>query len=116
MELLIGDFVLIGGEIVVMVIFDIIIRLFFDVIKKEFYENDFFYNGFLDYLYYIRLVEYKDLKVLEVLLLGNYKKIDEWCLKESLRRIYLRRRELIENRELIKLEKKFLDEIKKEEV
>ena len=61
-------------------------------------------------------ISYKDLKVPEVLLSGNHKKIDEWHLKESLRRTYLRRRELIENRELTKLEKKLLDEIKKEEV
>lgn len=52
----------------------------------------------------------------EVLLSGNHKRIDEWRLKESLRRTYLRRKELIKNRELTKLEKKLLDEIKKEEV
>ena len=75
-----------------------------------------FYNGLLDYPHYTRPAEYKDLKVPEVLLSGNHKKIDEWRLKESLRRTYLRRKELIENRELSKLEKKLLDEIKKEEV
>ena len=45
---------------------------------------------------------------------GNHKKIDEWRLKESLKRTYLRRRDLIEKRELTKLEKKLLDEIKEE--
>ena len=116
MELSIGDFVLTGGEIPAMAISDTIIRLLPDVIKKESYENDSFYNGLLDYPHYTRPAEYKDLKVPEVLLSGNHKKIDEWRLKESLRRTYLRRRELIENRELTKLEKKLLDEIKKEEV
>ena len=71
---------------------------------------------FLDYPHYTRPAEYKDLKVPEVLLSGNHKKIDEWRLKESLRRTYLRRKELIKNKELTKLEKKLLDEIKKEEV
>ena len=116
MELSIGDFVLTGGEIPAMAISDTIIRLLPDVIKKESYENDSFYNGLLDYPHYTRPAEYKALKVPEVLLSGNHKKIDEWHLKESLRRTYLRRKELIENRELTELEKKLLDEIKKEEV
>ena len=116
MELSIGDFVLTGGEIPAMAISDTIIRLLPDVIKKESYENDSFYNGLLDYPHYTRPAEYKGLKVPEILLSGNHKKIDEWRLKESLKRTYLRRKELIENRELSKLEKKLLDEIKKEEV
>ena len=99
-----------------MAISDTIIRLLPDVIKQESYENDSFYNGLLDYLHYTRPAEYKGLKVPEILLSGNHKKIDEWRLKESLKRTYLRRKELIENRELSKLEKKLLDEIKKEEV
>ena len=115
-ELSIGDFVLTGGEIPAMTISDTIIRLLPDVIKKESYENDSFYNGLLDYPHYTRPAEYKGLKVPDILLSGNHKKIDEWRLKESLKRTYLRRKELIENRELTKLEKKLLDEIKKEEV
>lgn len=115
-ELSIGDFVLTGGEIAAMAISDTIIRLLPNVIKKESYENDSFYNGLLDYPHYTRPAEYRGLKVPEILLSGNHKKIDEWRLKESLRRTYLRRKELIENRELSKLEKKLLDEIKKEEV
>lgn len=115
-ELSIGDFVLTGGEIPAMAISDAIIRLLPDVIKKESYENDSFYNGLLDYPHYTRPAVYKGLKVPEVLLSGNHKKIDEWRLKESLKRTYLRRKELIQARKLTKLEKELLDEIKKEEV
>ena len=114
MELSIGDFVLTGGELPAMVISDTIIRLLPDVIKKDSYENDSFYNGLLDYPHYTRPAEYKGLKVPDVLISGNHKKIDEWRLKESLKRTYLRRRDLIEKRELTKLEKKLLDEIKEE--
>lgn len=111
MELSIGDFVLTGGEIPAMAISDTIIRLLPDVIKKESYENDSFYNGLLDYPHYTRPAEYKGLKVPEVLLSGNHKKIDEWRLKESLKRTYLRRKDLLEKREYTKLEKKLLKEI-----
>ena len=114
MELSIGDFVLTGGELPAMVISDTIIRLLPDVIKKDSYENDSFYNGLLDYPHYTRPAEYEGLRVPDVLISGNHKKIDEWRLKESLKRTYLRRRDLIEKRELTKLEKKLLDEIKEE--
>jgi len=84
-EISIGDFVLTGGELPAMVISDTIIRLLPDVIKKDSYENDSFYNGLLDYPHYTRPAEYKGLRVPDVLISGNHKKIDEWRLKESLK-------------------------------
>ncbi len=114
MEISIGDFVLTGGELAAMVISDAIIRLIPDVIKKDSYENDSFFNGLLDYPHYTRPAEYEGLKVPEVLLSGHHKKIDEWRLKQSLKRTYLRRKDLLENREFTKLEKKLLEEIKSE--
>ena len=114
MEISIGDFVLTGGELAAMVISDALIRLIPDVIKKESYENDSFFNGLLDYPHYTRPAEYRGLKVPEVLLSGHHKKIDEWRLKESLKRTYIRRKDLLEKREFTKLEKKILEEIKLE--
>lgn len=113
-EISLGDFVLTGGELPAMVISDAIIRLLPNVIKKESYENDSFFNGLLDYPHYTRPAEYEGIVVPEVLISGNHKKIDEWRLKESLKRTYLRRKDLIDKRELSKIEKKLLDEIKKE--
>lgn len=113
-EISLGDFVLTGGELPAMVISDAIIRLLPNVIKKESYENDSFFNGLLDYPHYTRPAEYEGLTVPEVLISGNHKKIDEWRLKESLKRTYLRRKDLLKKRELSKIEKKILDEIKKE--
>lgn len=114
MEISIGDFVLTGGELPAMVISDAIIRLIPGVIKKESYENDSFFNGLLDYPHYTRPAEYMNLKVPDVLLSGNHKKIEEWRLKESLKRTYIRRKDLLVNREFSKLEEKLLNEIKKE--
>lgn len=114
MELSIGDYVLTGGEIPAMVIADAIIRLIPDAIKKESYENDSFFNGLLDYPHYTRPAEYQGLKVPEVLLSGHHKKIEQWRIKESLKRTYLRRPELLLNKKLSKEEEKLLSEIKKE--
>lgn len=115
MEISLGDFVLTGGEIPAMTIADAIIRLIPDVIKKESYENDSFFNGLLDYPHYTRPAEYEGLKVPDVLLSGHHKNIDEWRLKESLKRTYKRRPELLKNREFSKLESKLFKEIKEEE-
>lgn len=114
MELSIGDYVLTGGEIPAMVIADAIIRLIPDAIKKESYENDSFFNGLLDYPHYTRPAEYQGLKVPEVLLSGHHKNIEQWRIKESLKRTYLRRPELLLNKKLSKEEEKLLSEIKKE--
>ena len=57
---------------------------------------------------------YEGMKVPEVLLSGHHKNIETWRLKESLKRTYLRRRDLLVGRELSKEEKKLLAEIKRE--
>lgn len=114
MEISIGDFVLTGGELPSMVMVDAIARLIPGVITKSSYENDSFFNGLLDYPQYTRPAEYIGLKVPSVLISGNHKNIREWRMKESLRRTYLRRPDLLEKKELSKLEKKLLDEIKNE--
>ncbi len=114
LEISIGDFVLTGGELPAMMMADCIARLIPGVIKKESYENDSFFNGLLDYPQYTRPAEYEGLKVPEVLLSGHHKNIETWRLKESLKRTYIRRRELLKGREFSKVEKKLLVEIKKE--
>ena len=115
LEISLGDFVLTGGELPAMVISDAIIRLVPGVIKKESYENDSFYNGLLDYPHYTRPAEFQGLKVPEVLMSGHHKNIDEWRLKQSLKRTLKRRPELLNKREFSKLEKKLLKEIKEEQ-
>ncbi|MGL5377883.1 MAG: tRNA (guanosine(37)-N1)-methyltransferase TrmD [Cetobacterium sp.] len=114
LEISLGDFVLTGGELPAMVISDSIIRLIPGVIKKESYENDSFYSGLLDYPHYTRPAEFEGLKVPEVLMSGHHKNIDEWRLKQSLKRTLERRPELLKEREFSKLEKKLLKEIKEE--
>ena len=94
-----------------MAISDSIIRLLDNAIKEESYKDDSYFNGLLEYPQYTRPIEYDGLSVPEVLLNGNHKLINEFRLKESLRKTYLRRPDLIEKRKLTKEEEKLLNEI-----
>jgi tRNA (guanine37-N1)-methyltransferase len=119
LEISIGDYVLTGGELPAMIITDAISRLIPGVLgNSASYENDSFYNGLLDYPHYTRPAEYNGLKVPDVLLSGHHKNIEIWRKKESIKRTYIRRPDLIKeklkNKEFSKLELKLLNEIKNE--
>ena len=114
-EISIGDYVLTGGELPAMIISDSVIRLLDNAIRKESYEDDSFSNGLLEYPQYTRPVSYKGMDVPEVLLSGNHKNINQFRLKESLRRTYLKRPDLLEKKILTKEEEKLLKEVKEEE-
>ena len=113
-EISIGDYVLTGGELASMVISDSVIRLLDDAINSESKSDDSFSNGLLEYPQYTRPVEYKGMRVPDVLLSGNHKDIREYRLKESLRKTLERRPDLLEKKVLTKEEVKLLEEIKKE--
>ena len=113
-EISIGDYVLTGGELASMVISDSVIRLLHDAINEDSASDDSFSNGLLEYPQYTRPVEYKKMRVPDVLLSGNHKDIKEYRLKESLRKTLERRPDLLEKRVLTKEEVKLLEEIKKE--
>ena len=113
-EISIGDYVLTGGEIPAMAISDSIIRLIDDVISEESPMDDSYINGLLEYPQYTRPYVYKGKAVPDVLISGNHKNIREYRLKESLRKTYLRRPDLIEKRNLTKEEERLLNEIKEE--
>jgi len=95
-EISIGDYVLTGGEIPAMVLVDAVARMIKGVVKEEeSVKNDSFYNGLLDYPHYTRPAVFKKMKVPEVLLSGNHKKINEWRQNQSHERTKKRRPELI---------------------
>ena len=76
--------------------------------------DDSYINGLLEYPQYTRPYVYKGKAVPDVLISGNHKNIREYRLKESLRKTYLRRPDLLEKKELTKEEEKLLKEIKEE--
>ena len=114
-EVSIGDFVLTGGEIPAMVISDSVIRLLDHAIRAESHEDDSFSTGLLEYPQYTRPIEYDGMRVPEVLLSGNHKLIERFRKKESLRRTYLKRPDLLKNYKLNKEEEELLKEVIEEE-
>lgn len=95
-EVSIGDYVLTGGELASMAMTDAIVRLIPNVISnQESHEQDSFSTGMLEHPHYTRPREYRGMKVPEVLLNGDHKKIDEWRYNESLKRTKERRPDLL---------------------
>ena len=114
-EISVGDFVLTGGELPSMIISDSIIRLLGEAIRTESHEDDSFSNGLLEYPQYTRPLEYEGMIVPEVLVNGNHKLINRFRKKESLRKTYLRRPDLLESYNFSEEDKKLLNEIIEEE-
>ena len=95
-ELSIGDYVLTGGEVPAMVVCDSIIRLLDGVINEESHENDSFNNNLLDYPTYTKPAEYEGLKVPEVLISGDHKKIAEFRREAAIEKTKKVRPDLLE--------------------
>ncbi|MDM0384038.1 tRNA (guanosine(37)-N1)-methyltransferase TrmD [Clostridioides difficile] len=85
-EISIGDYVLTGGELPALIMIDSISRLIPGVLnREESFEEESFKDNLLEYPHYTRPRDFEGLKVPEVLLSGNHKKIDEWRREESIR-------------------------------
>lgn len=84
-EISIGDYILTGGEIPAMAIADCITRFIPGVIDAESFQNESFKNNLLDYPVYTKPREFRGLKVPEVLLNGDHKKIEEYRNQEQIR-------------------------------
>jgi tRNA (guanine37-N1)-methyltransferase len=113
-EISIGDYVLTGGELGAMVIVDSVVRLLPGVLGNEDSPvQDSYSCGLLEHPHYTRPADFRGMKVPEVLLSGNHQLIAEWREKESLRRTYLRRPDLLEQYPLTEKQKKWLEEFEK---
>lgn len=81
-EISIGDYVLTGGELPACVIVDAVARLVPDVLGKEESHIEESFSKALgrkkEYPHYTRPAEFKGLKVPEILLSGDHKKIEKW--------------------------------------
>ncbi|WP_139205912.1 MULTISPECIES: tRNA (guanosine(37)-N1)-methyltransferase TrmD [unclassified Bacillus (in: firmicutes)] len=114
-EISIGDYVLTGGELGAMVVIDSVVRLLPEVLgNEESHMKDSFSTGLLEHPHYTRPADFRGMKVPDVLTGGNHKLIEEWRMKESLRRTYMRRPDLLETLELTPEQLKWLEEIKKD--
>ena len=96
MEMSIGDYVLSGGELAAAVLCDAVIRLIPGVLGDETSAlTDSFQDNLLAPPVYTRLAEYKGMKVPDILLSGNFPKIDDWRHEEALKRTKLIRPDLL---------------------
>lgn len=115
-EVSLGDYVLTGGELGAMVMIDATVRLLPDVLGNQTSaQTDSHSTGLLEHPQYTRPANFKGMEVPSVLTNGNHKLIEEWQLKESLRRTYLRRPDMLEKLDLTKQMAKLLAEVKQEE-
>ena len=96
-EISIGDYVLTGGELAACVLADSVIRLLPGVLNDEQSAlTDSFQDNLLSPPIYTRPSEYKGLKVPEVLLSGNSKKIEEWLNDEAVKITQEKRPDLLD--------------------
>lgn len=100
MEISIGDYVLTGGELPSMVITDSVVRLIDGVIEKESHLNDSFNNNLLDYPVYTKPVDFRGMKVPDILLSGNHANIEKYRHEEALKKTKIRRQDLLEKGDL----------------
>ena len=110
-ELSVGDYVLSGGELPALLVFDAVTRLVPGVLgDAESAEQDSFVGGLLDWPHYTRPEQFEGRAVPEVLLRGNHAAIRRWRLKCALGRTWERRPDLLERVELDAEQRRLLDE------
>ncbi|OHQ76075.1 tRNA (guanine(37)-N(1))-methyltransferase [Corynebacterium sp. HMSC073H12] len=95
-EVSIGDYVLIGGEVAVLVIAESVVRLIPGVLgNRKSHEEDSFSDGLLEGPSYTKPREWRGLEVPDVLLSGNHALVDRWRRDQSLIRTAERRPDLL---------------------
>jgi len=95
-ELSIGDYVVSGGELAACVIIDALCRYIPGVVgQEESVQKDSHEEGLLEHPHYTRPEVFENCPVPDVLLSGHHQKIEEWRRKESLRRTWQRRPDLL---------------------
>lgn len=96
-EISIGSYVLSGGELAAAVVVDSVVRLLPGVLNDETSAlTDSFQDNLLSPPVYTRPPEFNGWKVPEVLLSGDFKKIDAWREEQALDRTAKRRPDLLE--------------------
>jgi len=95
-EMSVGDYVLTCGELPSMVLTDAVVRLIPGVLgHKEATKTESFENGLLEYPQYTRPAEFEGMKVPQVLLSGDHKRIESWRREEAIKRTKKRRPDLV---------------------
>lgn len=97
-EISIGDYILSGGEVAVMVIVEALTRLLPGAVGDvDSVNTDSFEKGLLDSPVYTRPQEFREKKVPEVLLSGNHGEIEHWREEEAIKLTRKYRKDILEN-------------------
>ncbi|MEE2056529.1 tRNA (guanosine(37)-N1)-methyltransferase TrmD [Rhodococcus artemisiae] len=95
-EVSIGDYVLIGGEVAVLVMVEAVVRLIPGVLGNQLsHQEDSFSDGLLEGPSYTRPAYWRGLDVPPVLLSGDHGKVAQWRHEQSLIRTRERRPDLL---------------------
>ncbi|MBR2100346.1 MAG: tRNA (guanosine(37)-N1)-methyltransferase TrmD [Eubacterium sp.] len=109
-EISIGDYVLTGGELPALILADSISRMLDGVLSNsECFEEESHFASLLEYPQYTHPAVWRGMEVPEVLLSGHHENVDKWRREQSLKRTKERRPDMLENAELGKKDKEFLD-------
>ncbi|MGB6150524.1 MAG: tRNA (guanosine(37)-N1)-methyltransferase TrmD [Pricia sp.] len=96
-EISVGDYVLSGGELGAAIVCDAVIRLIPGVLNNETSAlTDTFQDNLLAPPVYTRPSEYKGMKVPQILLSGNFPKIEEWREEQAQKRTEQLRPDILE--------------------
>ena len=110
-EVSIGDYVLIGGEVAVLVMAEAVVRLVPGVLgNRRSHEEDSFSDGLLEGPGYTKPREWRGREVPAALLSGNHARIDRWRRDQALLRTQARRPELLDGVELSARDRRTLDD------
>ncbi|MFH0790544.1 MAG: tRNA (guanosine(37)-N1)-methyltransferase TrmD [Candidatus Omnitrophota bacterium] len=95
-EISVGDYILTGGELPAMVLTDAVTRLIPGVLgDKNSLNFESFEGNLLEYPQYTRPADFRGLKVPDVLLSGDHKKIEIWRKREAVKITKQKRPELL---------------------
>ena len=94
-EVSIGDYVLTGGELPALAILDSVARLTPGVLKQDAVSNETFEAGLLEEAQYTKPLEYKGLKVPDILVSGNHELVNEYRLEDRIYTTYLKRPDML---------------------
>ena len=84
-EISVGDYVLSGGEIASFILIDACVRLIPEVLgNNKSLNSESFQNHLIEHPHYTKPQDWLGMKVPDVLLNGDHKKISDWRLRESI--------------------------------
>jgi len=110
-EVSIGDYILTGGELAAMIVIEAVTRLVPGVLGGEDSAAlDSFTGELLEHAHFTRPPDFEGQPVPDVLLSGNHREIEKWRFESSMVRTFLKRPDLLENRDLSRQEIDLLKE------